>query len=125
MSTRQRLENGLFFLGYLVRDIGKQQRMEWQQLFALKASTQPDDAPSTPKSSQHFGERQTMEKTNNLFSDSTQQWSTRRLVKSHGNQLVLRSPWQPFASSLATAFHGPSLYRSPSDLGPGDAAEEL
>jgi hypothetical protein len=99
--------------------------MEWQQLFALKASTQPDDAPSTPKSSKHFGELQTMEKTNNLLSDWTQQWSTRRLVKSHGNQLVLQSPWQPFASSLATAFHGPSLYRSPSDLGPGDAAEEL
>ena len=125
MSTRQRLENGLFFVGYLVRDIGKQQMIKWQQLFALKALTKPDDALSTPKSSQHFGERQTMEKTNNLLLDSTQQWSALRLIKSHGNQLVLRSPWQRFASSLATAFHGPSLYCSLSDLGPVDAAEEL
>src|ERR1700684_2773522 len=125
MSTRQRLENGIFFLGYLVRDIAKQQRTEWQQLFALKALTKPDDAPSTPKSTQHFGERQKMEKTNNLLSDSTQQWSALRVIKSHGNQLVLRSPWQRFASSLATAFRGPSLYCSLLDLGPGDAAEEF
>ena len=41
------------------------------------------------------------------------------LVGFHGNRLVLRSPWQPFASSLATAFHSSHLYRSPSDLGLG------
>jgi hypothetical protein len=50
-----------------------------------------------------------------------ERWSTLRLVKSHGNQLVLRSPWQPFASTLATAFHAPSLYWSLSDSEPGDA----
>src|SRR6202020_609060 len=39
----------------------------------------------------------------------------------HVNQLVLRSPWQPFASTLAIAFHAPSLYCSLSDSEPGDA----
>src|SRR6202020_1904033 len=39
----------------------------------------------------------------------------------HVNQLVLRSPWQPFASTLAIAFHAPSLYWSLSDSEPGDA----
>ena len=100
MSTRQRLENGLFLLGYLVRDIAKQQRMEWQHLFALKASTQPDDAPSTPKSSQHFGERQTMEKTNNLFP----------VFDSNDGALYASS--NPMATSLFYGLHGNALLRA-------------
>src|ERR1700735_198049 len=125
MSTRQRLENGLFFLGYLVRDIAKQQRMEWQHLFALKASTKPDDAPSTPKSSQHFGERQRMEKTINLFS----------VFDSNDGALYASS--NPMATSCSTVSMatlclelGNSLPRSISlsfavGFGAWDAAEEL
>jgi hypothetical protein len=63
-----------------------------------------DDAPSTPKSSQHFGERQTMEKTNNLFSDSTEQRSTQRLVIFHGNQLVLRFSMATVCFELGDSF---------------------
>jgi hypothetical protein len=36
--------------------------MEQQQLFTLKAKTEPDDALATLKSSHHFDEHQTMEK---------------------------------------------------------------
>jgi len=99
MSTRQRLENGLFLLGYLVRDIAKQQRMEWQHLFALKASTKPDDAPSTPKSSQHFGERQTMEKQT-IYS---------RIRLKNG---ALYASSNPMATSLFYDLHGNALLRA-------------
>src|SRR5580658_7238225 len=84
-----------------------------------------NDALATLKSSQHFGELQTMEKRTiySWFLTPTMEHSL--LVGFHSNRLVLWSPWQPFGSCLATAFHGPSLHRSPSDLGPGDAAGEL
>jgi hypothetical protein len=108
-----------------VGDIGKQLTMERQQLFTLKATTEPDDALATLKSSQHFGELQTMEKRTIYSWFSTRTMEHSLLVGFHGNRLVLWSPWQPFASSLAIAFQGPSLHRSPSDFGPGDAAREL
>jgi len=105
-------------------DIGKQPTMERQQLFTLKATTEPDDALATLKSSQHFGEHQTMEKRK-IYS-----WfSTRTMEHS-----PFRIPWQPARSpvSMATLCFelGDSLPQSTSlsfavGFGPGDAAEEL
>src|SRR6202046_1518442 len=106
-------------------DIGKQLTMERQQLFTLKATTEPDDALATLKSSKHFGENQTMEKRTIYSWFSTRTMEHSLLVGFYGNRLVLRYPWQPFASSLATAFHSQHLYRSPSDLGPEDALISL
>jgi hypothetical protein len=83
-----------------------------------------NDALATLKSSQHFGEHQMMEKSTIYSWFSTRTMEHSLLVGFHGNRLVLWSPWQPFASSLATAFHGPSIYCSLSDSGPGDAADE-
>jgi hypothetical protein len=90
------LENREFSLGSLVGDIGKQLTMEQQQLFTLKATTEPDDALATLKSSQHFGEHQMMEKRTiySWFSSRTMERSL--LVGFHGNRLVLWSPWQRF-----------------------------
>ena len=81
-------------------DIGKQPTMERQQLFTLKATTEPDDALATLKSSQHFGEHPTMEKRTIYSWFSTRTMEHCLLVGFHGNRLVLRYPWQPFASSL-------------------------
>ena len=59
-----------------------------------------DDARSTPKSSQHFGERQTMEKMNNLLSVF------------HSNDGALYVPSNPMATSLFYGFHGNYLLRA-------------
>ena len=105
-------------------DIGKQLTMERQQLFTLKATTEPDDALATLKSSTLWRTSDDGEK-NNLFLIFDLTMEHPLLLGFHGNRPVLWFPRQPFASSLATAFHCLSLYRSPSDLGPEDAAEEL
>jgi hypothetical protein len=44
-STR-RLENGLFFLGFISDDIGKQRRTQRQPTLTLKLTTEPDDSYS-------------------------------------------------------------------------------
>src|ERR1700735_2914847 len=74
-------------------DIGKQLTMERQQLFTLKATTEPDDALATLKSSQHFGEHQTMEKRTIYC------WFSTRMME----QSPCRIPWQPARSPVSMA----------------------
>jgi hypothetical protein len=94
-----------------VGDIGKQLTMERQQLFTLKATTEPDDALATLKSSQHFGELQTMEKRT-VYLFRLERWNTLSLSDSmatgsfsclHGNPL-LRAWRQPSTVGLSVGF---------------------
>ena len=86
--------------------------MERQQLFTLKVT---DDALATLNTLANI---RRWRKGKFIPGFRLERWNT-LLFGFHGNRLVLRSPWQPFASILATAFHSPHLYRSPSDLGLG------
>jgi hypothetical protein len=107
-----------------VGDIGKQLTMEQQQLFTLKATTEPDDALATLKSSQHFGELQTMEKRTIYFGFRRERWNTLSLSDSmatgsfaglHGNPL-LRAWRQPSTVRFSIVRHR---------IGAWDTAEEL
>jgi hypothetical protein len=98
--------------------------MEREQLFTLKDTTEPDDALATLKSSQHFGQFQTMEKRTIYFGFRLERWNTLSLSDSmatgsfavlHGNPCFELGDSLPWSVSLLFAI----------GFGAWDTAEEL